>query len=336
MGTVTGSAPIPQAVAQRALEWLVDLQSTPRPPKAMENFQRWRAQHPDHERAWQRIEAFNGQLQDLSSPVHLAITHATLARPASAKRRRAVKTLAVLIFAGGAGWVVQEQTPWPRWSADYRTAVGERRKVVLADGTQVILNTNSAVNIHFDAERRLVELITGEILVTTSKDSQHAARPFLVQTRHGRALALGTRFSVQQLDDASCVKVLHSAVEIAPVSGSPTVTLQAGQQASFTASTILPVLPVIEGSTAWTDGFIVALGLRLDDFLADVGRYCSYALGCDPSVAGRRVSGSYALADIEKLLDTVSVMLQLEQEIVTRFWGRQVTGIRLRPRSRPS
>ncbi|MBB5610730.1 MULTISPECIES: FecR domain-containing protein [unclassified Janthinobacterium] len=333
MVAATGQAPIPQAVAQRALEWLVDLQSTPRPPKALEHFQRWRTQHPDHERAWQRIEAFNGQLQDLSSPVHSAITHATLTRPATPKRRQAVKTLAVLIFAGSAGWVAQEQTPWRRWSADYRTAVGERRSVVLADGTQMILNTNSAVNLHFDAERRLVELIAGEILVTTAKDQQNTARPFLVQTRHGRARALGTRFSVQQLGDASCVKVLHSAVEIAPVSGAPTLILHAGQQASFTASSILPVLPVLEGSTAWTDGFIVALGLRLDDFLADVGRYCSYALSCDPAVAGRRVSGSYALADIDTLLDTVSVMLHLEQEIVSRFWGRQVTGIRLRPRT---
>ena len=333
MAAASGQGPIPQAVAQRALEWLVDLQSTPRPPRALENFQRWRAQHPDHERAWQRIEAFNGQLQDLSSPVHAAITHTTLARPATPKRRRAIKTLAVLIFAGSAGWVVQEETPWRHWSADYRTAVGERRKVVLADGTQVILNTNSAVNIHFDAGQRLVELLAGEILVTTARDQQHAARPFLVQTRHGRARALGTRFSVQQLGDATCVKVLQSAVEIVPVSGSPTLILQAGQQASFTASGILPVLPVSEGSTAWTDGFIVALGLRLDDFLADVGRYCSYALSCDPAVAGRRVSGSYALADIDALLDTVSAMLHLEQEIVSRFWGRQVTGIRLRPRT---
>lgn len=331
------STAIPHAVAQRALEWLIDLQSDPRPPNTLTDFTRWRGQHPDHERAWQRIEAFNGQLHDMSSPLHSTIAHATLTPPASARRRQAVKTLALLIFAGGASWVVQEQTPWQRWSADYRTAVGERRSVTLSDGTQVILNTNSAVNIHFNDAQRTVHLIAGEILITTAKDAQPGARPFLVQTQQGLAQALGTRFSVQQLDGATAVNVFQSAVEIRPNgAAAPSLILQAGQQASFTSSTINPVLPTIDSSTAWTDGFIVALGIRLDAFLKDLNRYCNYTLSCDPAIGGRRVSGSYALADIDKLLETLSIMLGLEMETVTRFWGRQVTGVRLRARGQTS
>lgn len=337
MGTARNTGAIPREVAQRALEWLIDLQSDPRPADTVKNFQRWRAQHPDHERAWQRIEAFNGQLHDMSSPLHSTIAHATLAPKASARRRQAVKTLAVLIFAGGAGWMVQDQTPWRRWSADYRTAVGERRSVTLSDGTQVILNTNSAVNIHFDAGQRTVHLLAGEILITTAKDPHPNRRPFLVQTRQGLSQALGTRYSVQQLDEATNVNVFQSAVEIRlGGTAAPSLILQAGQQASFTSSAITPILPAIESSTAWTDGFIVALGIRLDAFLKDLNRYSTYALSCDPAIAGRRVSGSYALADIDKLLETLSTMLELEMETVTRFWGKQVTGVRLRPRGQSS
>jgi len=337
MGTVHTTGAIPRAVAQRALEWLIDLQSDPRPADTVENFKRWRAQHPDHERAWQRIEAFNGQLHDMSSPLHSTLAHATLAPASAGRRRQAVKTLAVLIFAGGAGWMVQEQTPWRRWSADYRTAVGERRSVMLSDGTQVILNTNSAVNIHFDAGQRTVHLIAGEILITTAKDPQTSSRPFLVQTRQGLAQALGTRYSVQQLEDATAVNVFQSAVKIRPNGAdAPSLILQAGQQTSFTSTAIHPVMPAVESSTAWTDGFIVALGIRLDAFLKDLSRYCNYALSCDPAIAARRVSGSYALADIDKLLETLGTMLELERETVTRFWGRQVTGIRLRPRGQNS
>jgi transmembrane sensor len=42
---------------------------------------------------------------------------------------------------------------------------------------------------------RRIELLKGEVLITTAKDS--ALRPFIVQTRHGTARALGTRFSVR-------------------------------------------------------------------------------------------------------------------------------------------
>jgi transmembrane sensor len=326
---------VPADVAQRAVEWLVDLQAEQVHPEVWDDWRRWRAAHPDHERAWQRIAAINGQvfgkLHGLASPVKSALVQAALTPPRSTARRNAISTLTVLIFSGGAVWRVQTEDPWHAWVADHRTAVGERRTVTLSDGTVLSLNTSSAVDVRFGPTERRVRLVAGEISVTTARDA--AARPFLVETAHGEARALGTRYTLRLLGEATAVTVFEGAVMISPrhLPGSPQL-LPSGQQTRFTADTVELPHVADQDSSAWTDGFIVAKGMRLTDFLAELNRYSHRSLSCDPAVADLRVSGSYPLANIDKILETLSALLSLQIETVTRFWGLQSVRMCLLPR----
>jgi transmembrane sensor len=327
------AGPIPPAVARRAVEWLVELQDKPLSVTLHEEWRRWLAAHPDHERAWRRIEAVNGQLSGISDPLKSAIARATLAPPASNSRRRAVKSLAVLIFAGVTAWTVEEKTPWRQLTADLRTGRGERKTVQLADGTQLILNTDTAVSIAFNDEERRIKLIAGEILITTAKDPQPIGRPFLVESAQGQAKALGTYYAVRQRGDTTAVSVFKGAVEIQPNErDARSLVIQAGQQASFTSSYAMQSLSFAdENSIAWAEGFIVARSMRLADFIAELTRYSKAPLTCDPAVANLRVSGSYPVADIDKVLETLCATLGLELHSVTRFWGRQVVRVTLAP-----
>jgi len=336
-GGPPGDRPIPSDVARRAVEWLVELQDETTAPTVREEWARWKEAHPDHERAWQRIEGINGRLHGMSSPVKSAITHATLAPPESNGRRHAIKALAILIFAGGAAWLAEDKMPWRTWTADFRTDRGERRTVDLADGTQLVLNTDSAVNILFDSTERRIRLVAGEILVTTAPDPQAVARPFLVESAQGQAKALGTRYAVRQLPDATEVSVFKGAVEIRPnESDIPPLVLRAGQRVSFTSRKTAAPRLAEEGSAAWTDGLIVARSMRLIDFLADLGRYSADPLSCDPAVADLRVSGSYPLGDIPRVLDALSATFDLEVQTMTRFWGQQIVRVTLAPRRKSS
>lgn len=322
----SGAPPIPPAVAQRAVEWLVALQAEQVPPALWDEWQHWRAAHPDHQRAWQRIEAVNGQvfdkLRQLAPPVKSAIAQATLTPPHSPARRQAITTLAVLLFAGSAAWVVRERTPWREWVADHRTGPGERHTFELDDGTTLVLNTASAVKVSFTATERRVRLVTGEALVTTARDV--AGRPFLIETAQGEAQALGTRYRVRAGVESTDVAVFEGAVRITPRRATaPAQLLEAGQQARFSADAIAAPQALDRDSIAWIEGIIVAKGVRLADFLAELDRYSPRSLSCDPAIADLRVSGSYPLADIDKVLDTLAVMLSLRVESVTRFWGRQ-------------
>lgn len=324
-------ANIPPAVARRAVEWLVELQSSTKVDDTMRiALQQWLAQHPDHERAWKRIEAVNEQLRSAaggavtaSRVVHATLTQAHNAAPRSVQRRQAIKVLAVVLFAGGTAWVAQDYSPW---LADERTGVGERRTVTLADGTTVALNTNSAINVRFTNTARRVRVVSGEILVTTGKDMGRGGwgRPLIVETAQGELQPLGTRFAVRLQTDASRVDVFEGAVAIRPhdiqTEEGPARILRAGEQARFTRRMVAASQPVNDNTIAWMDNVLVASGMRLGDFLAELSRHRSGRLSCDPTIASLRVSGSYPLANTDRILDTLRTTLPVEIHFLTRYW----------------
>lgn len=322
---------IPQQVARQAVEWMLELQSTTASDSAREAWTRWRAQHPSHELAWQRIESVRDRFGGLSATA--AVAHATLTPTGSCQRRHAVKALAVLLFGAGIAWTVEEKSHWQQWRADLRTGVGEQLRTTLADGTLLMLNTDSAVNVLIRPNERRLQLVAGEIYVATAKEE----RPFLIETRQGLAQALGTRFTVRSIDDRARVAVFEGAVRLTPTTvGVGGLVLQAGEAASFTKDAVDATRSADENSKAWVEGTLVARSMRLREFLAELSRYTPHTLSCDPAVADLRVSGSYPVAQVPLILDAVSTTLSLQVETVTRFWGRQVVSVRLAPRTAPS
>lgn len=309
-------------VARRAVKWLVELQSGAATDATLGGLQQWRAQHPDHERAWRHIEAVHGQLKSVAAAS--AIAHAALAPPRSARRRAGVKALAVLLFAGGGAWLAQRETaPWHEWLADARTGVGERRTMQLADGSTVVLNTGTAIRVQMGATERRLRLVEGEIAVTTGHAGDFAALPFVVETAHGEVRPLGTRFSVHVRDGSSRVAVFEGAVAIQPHDGGGQApVLRAGAQARFTRSVVVLQGAVQESDIAWTDGMLVAGGMRLADFLAELARHRPGRIDCDPAVAEQRVSGSYPLADTDRILDILQSTLAVQVRYFTRYWVR--------------
>ncbi len=324
---------VPPAVARRAVEWLVALQADPVSEPLRREWARWRTSDPVHAQAWERIEAMNGRLATLAAPATGAIAQAALAaRPP--RRRQALQALAVLCVAGGAAWGVERHTPWRQWTADLRTGIGERRNLALADGTQLVLNTASAVDVRYGAVERRLRLLAGEIAITTAHDA--GARPFIVETAQGELQALGTRFSVRSdASERTHVTVHEGAVRLRPhAAPAATVVLQAGEQAALDIRAVGLVQPAREDASAWVDGMLVARDTPLGDFLAELGRYSPHPLGCDPTLAQLRVSGSYPVADVDRVLDVLSATLSLQVETVTRFWGHQTVRVQLVPRQR--
>jgi len=137
--------------------------------------------------AWQQLQM---QHEHLPPAAHASLLRACV--QANAPRRHAVKTLALLLACGASLYAFERRSPWRGWTADYRTTVNQRRVVTLADGTQLTLNTNSAVNIAYSGAQRRIQLLAGEIFIATGKDA--AQRPFFVGTPHGRLQALGAHF----------------------------------------------------------------------------------------------------------------------------------------------
>jgi transmembrane sensor len=80
------------------------------------------------------------------------------------------------------------------------------------------------------------------------------------------------------------------------------------------------VRPVDASSGAWADGMLVAAHMRLQDFLAELSRYRRGRLECDAKVADLLISGSYPLANSERILDLLEVALPVRVKRFTRYW----------------
>ena len=316
------AARVAPAVARQAVQWWLALQGGDATAAQLNAWRRWRAEDADHERAWQRIEAVSGQLAGIPPP----LASAALAAPAGAQRRRAVRVLTALVVAGGSAAMLRQTPAWQSWNADASTATGERRTVRLPDGGTLVLNTDSAIQLRYDAKARAVHLLRGEVLLQTAPDAQR--RPFLVHTVDGTARALGTRFIVRQHDGYVQVGVLEGAVELQPVAAqAQSRILQAGEEGSFTRDGVAGAQALDAGAGAWADGMLVAAHMRLDDFLLELSRHRRGHLGCDPALAHLLVSGAYPLADTDRVLLALVEALPVELHYLTRYW------VTLRPRA---
>ena len=300
--------PLSRKVARQAGEWYLLEQSGQATPDDLAASAQWRALDPEHARAWNKVQ----QVSQTAGLLPPALAAPVLRRP---QRRIAMQVLLALMTAPAAWLLVRHEM-----LADYRSGVGQRRDIVLPDGGTLVLNTDSAVDLAYGSEERVLTLRRGEVLVQTRPD--HAgSRPFIVATCHGRIRALGTRFIVRVDDDASRVTVLDHAVEITPRAPSATVrVLEAGQQSRFDASHASLPAPAPLQADAWTRGMLAAQDMRLDAFALELARYRPGLLRVEPQVAHLRLSGAFQLDDTDAVLESLVRILPVDVLYRTAYW----------------
>lgn len=302
------------AILEVAADWLVHLHSGEATQRDRERIRQWCDQHPDHARAWERAQQF---LQHLDR-IPAAMGRAALDAPQSPARRRAVNQLAMLLAVGPAAWATWRYAPWRELGADFRTETGEQRQLAMRDGSRVILNTDTAVEVSFDDTRRYIKLIDGEIFAAAKYDR---TRPLIVESRHGVVRAVEGAFAVRQFAQRSRAAVFEGAVDISPLKAPEQMRhIVAGQQLYFDADAVAPADAAAPLTQSWTHGMLIAKQMPLSDLVAELSRYQRGLLRCDPAVAGIRVSGAFPITDVALSLNMLRNTFPVRIHSVTRYW----------------
>lgn len=296
-----------------AAQWYARLQSGVATDTDRAAWNEWLLADPVHTQAWQRMAAVGEQM----SRVPGALASPAL-RGADSSRRQVLRSVVVLASAGSLGWLGWRSETSQNLFADFRTAVGERREFRLADGSSLLLNTDTSVNLRFDGHQRVLELLWGEMLVTTAVDPSQ--RPFKVVTRHGEVLALGTRFIVRSGHQGGEVAVLEKAVEVTSSGVGPKVRLEAGQSLSFNPASLGTVRRNDASTGAWQQGSIIAINRPLAELLADLSRYRTGVLRCDPRIAHLKVSGAFPIDNTDLALVALESGFSLRISRFSRYW----------------
>lgn len=320
-------------IAERAIDWMVRFGGGTLSPAERADFDAWLAADPRHRSAWQQVSTlFDAPVAALKqAEVHLpgqrraarqALSGPAPASTARAARRKALRGggLAMLLLGLG-GHALNRQSPLAGLAADLHTATGERRQVQLADGSTLILNARSVVDIEFSATTRLLRLRQGEILVQTATDP---ARPLIVHTEHGLARALGTRFAVRLREGGDGnhaeLAVLEHRVQLTSAGGTQRI-VEAGNAARFTAGGIQAIDGPAAPLAAWADGLLDIRDRPLGEVVAALRGYARGYLRVSPRAAALRVYGVFPLDDPDAALQSLAET----QPISLRRYGALLT-----------
>lgn len=311
-------------IRSQARQWFIAMRDNPsrRQRAACE---KWRNSDPAHEAAWQDINAVwqetdvAGRKLAEKEADELAVYLTAIERNRHRQqvRRRAVSISAVCgVLLLACLWLEN-----PYWSqnlmADHVAARGERSEQVLPDGTRVLLDADSAMNVDMSAGKRHVELLRGGAFF----DVVHSSVPFTVSAGAGDIRVLGTQFDVRLLNGGGAVTLARGSVAITTTENATPTILSPGQKASFSSSGVdTPESVNIRDEMAWHSGRYIFYRARLEDVVREVERYHRGRILIPASaLANERVTGSFSLADSDAALASLQASVGFRMHKVTDY-----------------
>jgi transmembrane sensor len=179
----------------------------------------------------------------------------------------------------------------------YSTAVGARQTIVLSDGSRIELNTDSALRVVENAQRREVRFDRGEAYFQIRHDTAH---PFVVQVRDHRVTDLGTKFLVREHADRVEVALIEGRARVEAVSAripALAAVLAPGDLAIVNANSIVVTRKSAQSMTdelGWRRGLLVFRRTPLAEAVAEFNRYNRRKIViADADVARLQIGGTF-------------------------------------------
>nr|WP_234358291.1 FecR family protein [Pseudomonas resinovorans] len=275
-----------------ALDWLIVLEDADEATQA--RFAAWLDAAPENLAAFEQAQAV------WQSPLLTEAARQLDERPAAVvqplPQRRFLKPLAMaaaVLLAVGFGL---QSDLLLRLRADHLTEVGQRQTLQLADGSKVLLNTDSAISSRIDEQQRVARLYRGEAYFDVAHDRN---RPFEVEAGPVQVSVRGTAFAVRRLGDATEVSVQRGSVDVSSRTDSTRVSLGAGDSIRIGPEGFGNLRHAnLQQELAWVQGRLVFENCPLSQVLAELRRYYpGWIYSADERLDQVRVTGNYRLDD---------------------------------------
>ncbi|MFB1117466.1 DUF4880 domain-containing protein [Dickeya dadantii] len=304
------------AVLSAAAEWYATLHDEACSERERRAWRSWLESDERHQLAWRQVEQIQARFQ---TPDNRLIS-SVLSRQGR-ERRSALKLLVLAGLTGTVGYSL----PWRSYAADYRTGVGERRQLTLAQGVQVWLNTDSALNVRHQNDELVLQLLSGELLLER-EDGENT--PLWLETGQGRVMPASVcKLSLRTWEQRSCLAVFGGEAYLQLAAGADRrLRLPAGQEVTYSREQWQPPVAVLTFRQSWSSGVLVADNMRLDQLIGEIARYQRLHFQLDDDVAALRISGVFPLQDTERLFNALTKTLPITLSHRFHWW------VTIRPR----
>ncbi len=195
----------------------------------------------------------------------------------------------------------------PRTRA-YQTTGGRRETVVLKDGSQVALNTDTRLLVRLSGRARDVTFVEGEAAFDVAKD---ASRPFVIRIGDRRVRVVGTEFDVRARGPALTVSVRRGIVEVRGAEDEPPVRLVRGEQILFPHAGRAYSVNAVDADSpfAWKEDRLVYRRTTLGHLVAALNdRFGAPYIQTEPAAAKLPFSGVVVLDTRERVVHRLALV----------------------------
>jgi len=299
-------------IDSEATEWAVRSHTRALSAAEQAELDRWLEANPRHRGAYLRAGAAWMDLDRLAAmagPKELPLADRPAKSSSPISRRVALAASVVVMVLGGvsAWWAHRHHNV-------YVSEAGQVRQVALADGSHMVLNTETRATVQYDDAHREIDLARGEGFFQVARDP---VRPFVVRTGAISIRAIGTVFSVRSSHHRVDVTVSEGMVELVDNSNPDHVIrrrLGANEQATVEETHRFEVQRLEESEVSrrlgWREGLLDFEGQPLIEAVNEMNRRNhKHIVVDDPLLAARPVVGQFLANDPAGFAATVAVAL---------------------------
>lgn len=299
-------------VRAQAAAWVAQLHDEQRSPDLDARFRAWLDKGEDHRQAFDRMM----HVWERAGMIRIR-SGGDMSTTRTGRRTRfapwAAATAAALILV-----VVASVYYW-RDNAVV-TGVGQQRLRLLQDGTRVVLNTDTRIEVNYDERTRRVRLVRGEAWFDVAK---RPTWPFLVSVGGQEIRALGTSFIVRHDDAAGLsITLVEGQISVAPIArrdeAAPRdVQILAPGERLVISGNHAPTVdrPELTRITAWVRGRVEFEETPLVTAVKEMNRYSTLHVAVtDGNVAQLRIGGVFHAGDSQEFVRIVTAAFGLRAD----------------------
>lgn len=293
--------PLDQAIA-----WHIELDDEACSAATRAAWQDWYQQDPRHRQAWQNLQRLDQQFGAIDPSLNAAVSRKVLVSTEHKRlqRRTLLRSMVGLGITLPLGWGLFSSRPLRNRRADFSSAVGQRRQIQLQDGSRILLNTDSHINLRQRPGKSTLELVSGELYLERSATPS----PLLLSTDNGFISAAGRRLQIRHTGQDTRVTALQGTLSFRPAQGLVTA-LQSGEFALFDQQSVQHRGIASAADSAWQRGMLLVEDWPLAQFCNELERYIDGAIFCTAAVSGLRLSGSFPVQQPRQLLPRLEQVL---------------------------
>ncbi len=310
-----------ESPSMEEIDWVIKLDGQRLSAEEFARFRAWYGETPSRAENFSRIAAVWRDLDMLSEVPMLPAdgagksrrqTLSRLLRPAVLRPR--ILTMVAVLIVAAMTTMLFNQGQEKFIPVIHSSAVGARKTVDLADGSRVILNTGSRIEVQFTPSRRILRLMKGEAYFTVAHNK---SRPFEVYAGTNIIRAVGTAFAVELKPTLVEVTVTEGQVQLATLDNSngstmheiPLALVRSGQNAEI-SDRIKSITSIdqqeIDRRLAWKTGGLIFRGEALEDVIREISRYTTTKIVIsDPAIRKIKIGGYFKTSETDAMFQAL-------------------------------